>query len=318
MAGQPAPAALAPPDDAVAEVVNLRFYSAFWPNLHHTLYVVAWDRRSATTGGRRLAGTLPEPLAGDLTPAEHAAWDAAVAYYEREMAPRDLLFDQRMAGTVRRGILASRDTPAPGLDAAHREALEAAAAVYRKHWWPSHDRANRAWIDEVARRTDPIAKEVSRRLAALYQTPWFTDPVRVDIVRAGNWQGAYTMTDPAHATISAGDSDAAGWDGVDIVFHEVSHALVQRIQQMIADEARAASKQPGTLWHAVQFVMTGEVVRQAFAARQIDVVPYVYRTGLIDRAWASFKGPIEREWLPYVNGKISLEEAVKRLVAAIP
>lgn len=312
VATPPVPAA--PARDIVAEVANLQFHSAFWPNLHHTLYVAAWDRR---TSGRRLAGKFPEPLTGDLTGDERAAWDAAVGYYDRELASLDLLFSNRMAGSIRRAMIEAGDRPDGKLEAAHRDALEAAAPVYRKYWWPMHDRANRAWIAEVVPRTKEVASDVTARLANLYETPWFTEPVRVDIVRAGNWQGAYTMNRPTHATIASGDTDAAGWDGVDVVFHEVSHTLILKIQEMIDAEARAAGKQPGTLWHAVQFVMTGEVVRRAVAARKVELVPYAYRTGLLDRAWGSFKGPIEREWMPYIDGKISLEEAIKRLVAAI-
>ena len=309
-----APAAGAAPVEVVTEVANLRFHSAFWPNLHHTLYAAAWDRRGS---GRRLAGRLPEPLTGELSADERSAWEAAIAYYDRELASRDLLFDNRMSGSIRRALIASGDTLDSRLESAHREALEKAAPTYRKYWWPSHDRANRAWIADVARRTLEIAKDVTPRLVALYRTPWFAEPVRVDIVRVASWQGAYTMVGPAHATIASGDPDATGWNGVEVVYHEVSHALVLRIQDMIENEARPAGKHPGTLWHALQFVMTGEVVREALAARTIDFVPYVYRIGLIDRAWSTFKGPLEREWMPYVQGKISLEEAVKRLVAAI-
>lgn len=313
-----APTAGAATAEIVTEVANLRFHSAFWPNLHHTLYAAAWDRRAAGGGSpRRLAGTLPEPLTGTLTPEERAAWDAAVAYYDRELASHDLLFANRMAGPIRRAMIAGGGTPGTGLEAAHREVLDAAAPIYRRHWWPLHDRANRAWIADIAPRTKEIAKDVTARLAALYQTPWFTDPVRVDIVRVANWQGAYTMNRPTHVTMASGDPEAAGWNGVDTVFHEVSHTLVLKIQQMIDDEARASGKQPGTLWHALQFVMSGEVVRETLAARKVEFVPYVYRTGLIDLAWSTFKGPLEREWMPYVHGKISLEEAVKRLVAAI-
>jgi hypothetical protein len=312
-----APRAPAPNGEVVAEVANLRFHSAFWPNLHHTLYVAAWDQRPTRTREQRLAGRFPEPLTGPLTSEERAAWAGAVGYYDRELATLDLLFSDRLSGTIRKALLGSGDRPAESLDAAHRAVLEAAAPIYRKYWWPSHDRANRAWIADIAKRTEEIANDVTARLAALYQTPWFTEPVRVDVVRAGNWQGAYTMVNPAHVTISSGDDEAEGWNGVDTVFHEATHQLVLRIQRLIGEAARADHKRPGTLWHAVQFVMTGEVVREALAARKIDFVPYVYRTGLIDRAWRDFKGPIEREWMPYVRGKRTFEEAIKRLVAAI-
>jgi hypothetical protein len=314
---QPASAPVAGPAEIVTDVAKLRFYSAFWPNLHHTLYAAAWDRRVAREGGRRLAEKLPEPLTASLTPEEQAAWDAAVEYYDRELASRNLLFDARMSRSIRRAMIASPDGPGPGLDPAHRKILDAAAPVYRTHWWPSHDKANRAWIADVVPRVDQISKEVVPRLADLYRTPWFTEATRVDIVRVGPWQGAYTMVRPAHATISSADADTAGWNGAEVVYHELSHELVLDLQDKIEEEARAQGKRAGSLWHAVQFVMTGEVVRQALAARQIDFQPYVYRNNLIDGDWKPFRAPIEQEWMPYVNGQRSLEEALKRLVAAI-
>jgi hypothetical protein len=298
------------------EAAKLRFYSAFWPNLHHTLYAAAWDRRGSRPGERRLAGELPEPLTATLTPEEQAAWDAAVAYYDRELASRDLLFNRRMSD-IRRATIVLPDALGTGLEPELRQILEAAAPVYRRHLWPSHDKANRAWIADVAPRVEQISGEVVPRLAGLYRTPWFTEPARVDVVRVTSWQGAYTMVRPPHATISSGDADNAGWDGAEVVYHELSHELVLKLQDMIDEEARAQEKKAGTLWHAVQFVMTGEVVRQVLAARQIPFEPYVYRNNLIDGAWKPFRVPIEQEWMPYVNGKRSLEEALKRLVAAI-
>jgi hypothetical protein len=314
---QPAPTPGAGTAEVVTEVAQLRFYSAFWPNLHPTLYVAAWDRRDRGPDRPRLAGKLPEPLTGALSQEEQAAWDAAVEYYDRELASGNLLFDARLSRQIRRAMIASADALGPGLDPAHQKVLEAAAPVYRKHWWPAHDKANRAWVADVAPRVDQLAKEVIPRLADLYRTPWFTEPARVDAVRAGAWQGAYTLVRPPHATISTGDSDNSGWSGAEVVYHELSHELVLDLQDKIEEEARAQGKRAGTLWHAVQFVTTGEVVRQALAARQIEFQPYVYRGGLIDSAWKDFRAPIEQEWMPYVNGKRSLEEALKRLVAAI-
>src|SRR5215469_9781546 len=83
--------------ERVRETSSFVFYSAFWPNLHHTLYAVAWARRPHS-GKRVLAGPLPEPLEGALTADERATWDAAVAYYDRELVDRDLLFDDEMTG----------------------------------------------------------------------------------------------------------------------------------------------------------------------------------------------------------------------------
>jgi len=83
-------------DTPVAVVANLGFHSAFWINLHHTLYAAAWARRP-DTGSRRLIGPMPAPLVAPVSDDERTAWDAAVDYYDRNVADRDLLTGQGMA-----------------------------------------------------------------------------------------------------------------------------------------------------------------------------------------------------------------------------
>ena len=117
-------------------------YSAFWPNLHHVLWAEAWGRRPPSE--ENAAGVLPEPLRADLTADERRAWDAAVAYYDAEIADLHPLFEMR---SIRKAMIAAGvEQPAAGLEPAHREVLIAAAPVYRKYWWPAHDAANRAWL----------------------------------------------------------------------------------------------------------------------------------------------------------------------------
>ena len=309
-----APAASQP--SLVAEVSQLQLYSAFLPNLHHTLYAAAWARRPPGRG-RPGSAPLPEPLDGPLTPDERARWDAAVEYYDRELASRNLLFDEGM--TALKVLLASAgdDPPQSGLAPEHRQALASAAPIYRKYWWPVHDRRNRAWIAEAVTRVSQIAPEVTRRLTQLYRTPWFTSGVRVDVVRAGIAQGAYTSTDPATLiTVSSGDRNYAGWASAEMLYHEASHALIDQIERRIREEAHGKNVQ--NLWHVVLFYTVGEVVRQTLAARHVDYVPYLYATGLFDRAWPQFRGPVEREWQAYIDGRLTLEAAVTRLVTGVP
>jgi len=299
----------------LTEVSRFQLHSAFWPNLHHTLYAAAWARRPPGRG-RPLSAPLPEPLEGALTADERAAWDASVAYYDRELASRDLLFDDGMIAINLALASAGNDLPESGLTTAHRQVLMAAAPVYRKYWWAGHDRANRAWISEAASRVSQIAPDVTTRLAALYRTPWFTSGVRVDVVRAGIAQGAYTSLDPTLITISSGDRNYGGWGSVEMLYHEASHALISEISRRIRDGAQG--KDVRNLWHVVLFYTAGEVVRETLAARKIDYVAYLYSTGLFDRAWPQLRLPVEREWKPYVDGQVSLDEAVSRLIAAIP
>jgi hypothetical protein len=137
-----------------------------------------------------------------------------------------------------------------------------------------------------------------------------------DVVVVGNRQGAYTTLRPTHVTISASDREHQDWMGTEVVFHESSHALVGPILNAFTREAQTARKQTGPLWHVALFYLTGEVVKQALASRNVAYSPYLYKTGLFDRAWPQFKGPIEKEWSRYVQGEIALDEAVKRTVAA--
>jgi hypothetical protein len=36
----------------------------------------------------------------------------------------------------------------------------------------------------------------------------------------------------------------------------------------------------------------------------------MYSTGLFDRAWGRYRKPVESNWEPYVNGKVTLDEAI--------
>src|SRR2546426_11650027 len=95
-----------------------RLYSAFWPNLHHVLWAEAWARRPSSE--KKLAGSLPEPLTANLNADERRAWEAAVSYYDRELADLHLLFEMREIRKVL--ITVQGDLPMTGLAPAHRQA----------------------------------------------------------------------------------------------------------------------------------------------------------------------------------------------------
>ena len=302
--------------ELVATEIHLAFYSPFWQNLHHVLYAEAWRKRGVEPQ-RSNAGMLPEPLTGDLAPEERAAWDAAVAYYDRELADRDLLFE---LGDIRRALYAGRGKlPDKGLGKAHHDALASAAPIYAKYWWPAHDRANRAWIAETLSRIKQLSPEVPDRLARLYDTHWFTTPARVDIVRVGKRQGGYSADDPGgYITIASSEPNNQGWHAAESVFHESSHALFQIPSDAIAREEREQRKNTRDLWHVALFYIAGEVVRQSLAERKIEYSPYLYDIGLLDRAWPQFKAPIEQSLPDYIAGKTTLADAMHALVAAAP
>jgi len=295
----------------VTEVEQLRFYSSFWINLHHTLYGAAWDRRP-DTGARRPVGPLPAPLTASFTDEERAAWDAAIGFYDRNIADRDLRFGYDMADI--KIALADGRLDADVISSAHRATLQRAAPIYRRHFWPAHDRSNREWIAATSERLRLIARDIVPTLERLYARPWFTAPVRVDIVWVGR---AYTSLKPTHATVSTAESALKDWTSVEIVLHEISHELILGIEREL--EAAFGDRLRGHdgLWHVVQFYLTGVAVQDVLRRRGIDYSPYLYSTGLFDRAWSNYRKPIEDVWTPYIRGSATRAQAIERTVAAV-
>lgn len=293
----------------VAEVAKVRFHSDVWMNLHHTLFAAAWARRPEAETLRALAGPLPAPLEAPFTPEERSAWTAAVDYYDKNLASRDLLFGRGMMQL--KAALVAGDLASEAVGKELRAVLESAAPIYRRHFWSAHDRANRAWIAATADPMKAIAPAVIPRLETLYGVKWFTSPVRADVVWVANRQGAYTTDGPpAHATISSSDGSNTGWSAVETVFHEYSHVLILPIQEKLERALGDRIKQHGILWHVVQFYITGAVVREVLKARGIEYTPLVYSAGLFDRAWGRYRTPVETNWQPYVDGKVTLDEAI--------
>jgi hypothetical protein len=303
-------------DAAVAEVSQLRLYSSFWQNLHHYLWVSAWATRPATP--RPQAMPLPKDSAVSMTREEQVVWDNAVAVYEREFASRNLLFDFGMT-SIKRGLVDRDDqlTGAP-YDNELKSLLLSAAPIYRKYWWAAHDAANRAWIADAAKRATVYAPGIIPRLTALYDVPWFTTPVRVDVVRVSISQGAYTSNNPPHIVVASGDASYDGWWSTEMLFHESSHALIQKVEAAIGAALKTSNKQANDLWHVVLFYTAGEVTRQQLAKDGIEYKPYLYATGLFDRAWPRYRAPVEQHVQAYIDGRITLDQMAADLAAAIP
>jgi len=310
--------ATAAAESPVAEVSQLRLYSSFWQNLHHFLYVSAWATRPDVPRAPRLAMQLPQEPVVSLTGDEKATWNAAVAYYDRNIASKDLLFDDEL--TRIKVALGDTDDDLNNvrIDSALRSTLLDAAPIYRKYWWAEHDAANRSWIALVSRQTGTVAAPIVERLTALYGVPWFTMPTRVDVVRVGKSLGAYTSTNPRpHIVVASGDKSYDGWSGTEMLFHEASHALFNNVRVAVNSAVSAANKQPRDLWHVVLFYIAGEVTRQELAKHGIEYRPYLYATGLFDRAWPALRAPIEQEVRPFVDRQVTLDRMAAGLAEAL-
>lgn len=298
-----------------AAEAQFRFQNNFWVNLHH--FVRAEARR------RAFNAPLVMPMSS-LSEAERTAWSSALDAYA-DLAKLDLIFDERLvrinnalasqgeATTLPEGLIE------PGVLAA----LNRAAPVYRAHLWPEHRRLNEEWIAATRPRVAQHALALTRALANAYHVQWPKEPILVDASCEAGPVGAYTTGGPpgtaAHTTIAPSqvhDPDAA----FEIVFHEASHSVDDQIMKNIdAEAARQKVKPDPNLWHALLFYTTGELAkRELHKEKDASYQPYAYRFGVYDRGWQSLRAGLERDWQPYLDGKVDFSHALAKLVADCP
>lgn len=205
----------------------------------------------------------------------------------------------------------------PAIEAEMRAALERVRPIFHKYFWPEQDRVNREWIASTTERVTSIASEVIPKLEKTYDAKWFSAPVRADAVWVGHWGQAYTSLYPPHSVLSSTDPMDQDWPAAELVFHEFSHVLNFKLQGKYRAALGDLNNQHGGLWHATQFYLTGEAVRDVLAARKTSYTPLVYSLGLFETQWAQYQKPIESAWSPYLQGIYSMDEAVAATVRAL-
>jgi hypothetical protein len=159
------------------------------------------------------------------------------------------------------------------------------------------------------------------RLVSIYETPWPTRPVDVEVAPAVPPFGAITIGEPPfdgpHAPlliVSSEDPGYSGESGLEMIFHEASHLLVDRVQALL-EAKRQGRSIPRALWHFVLFYTAGHVAKDRLGP---GYVPYAERLEhrVFDQDTAAILPVLVREWQPYLDGRATLGSAVDAVVAA--
>jgi hypothetical protein len=286
---------------SVAEADALfEFHSNPWLNLHHIL----WAR------GERAA-----PPA-DMPDAERSAWNEGIAFYA-PYAKRNLLFDEELLKIKEALRTVETNTSLDGvaIDAGVKATLERLMPIYRKHWWPAHDRTNREWIGAARKLVDRHGAALNAAIARAYNvTP--DNPVWVDVAVYANPAGAYT-TRPTHVMISATDPSYGGYAALEMLFHERSHAWGRRLFDGVTEAATAQGvKIPPQLSHAILFYTAGELTARELKQHGVAYKHYA-EGGLYDRlCGTSCDDKLAAHWGPFLDGKRTRAEAFSALVAS--
>src|SRR5688572_7619677 len=130
----------------------------FWLNLHHFLYVLGRvEAKMPDIKREAVAGASADEAEGSktLSEADRQAWRNAVTAYATGFSKRDLVFDREAYVTTNalRRVSEKSSLNELQIDATVVQALETAAPIYRRAWWPRHRDANRNWLQALQ---DPL------------------------------------------------------------------------------------------------------------------------------------------------------------------
>ena len=287
----------------------------FWLNLHHFLYVLGRVEAKMPDIKREAVAGAPGDEAEGLkllSGAEREAWRSAVAAYASTLSKLEAVFDRPLydvTNAVRRAA-ADRAADTLQIDVAVAAALDRAAPIYRKAWWPRHREANRKWLASMQ---DPLKKYGPQILAYVtraYQEPWMAGGFPVNISAFSNWSGAYSTYDSllVIATMNPGNQ---GLYGFEIMFHEAMHQWDEEIDARLLKIARANKlKFNDLLSHAMIFYTTGEAMKTVVPSH----VPYAEVAGIWKGRMGAFKPALDTHWKPYLDGTTSLDEALLALL----
>ena len=320
VAAAPATGLAQPSGTAGADTRLFAMQSNFWVNLHHFLYVASRARRGLDATRTAVTNALADTAGfGALTRQARDGWQSALDHYSNAIAERDVVFDSALAvAAASLSHLTNQQSPrgVAGVDSAMARALDQAAPAYRVAWWPRHDASNRAWIAAVR----PLLVQHGDSAAAwetrAFGVTWPRDPVRVDVTAYTNWSGAYTTEDPDRVTMASLNEDTKGTAAFETLFHEVLHTMDRPLFEQFREAARAQGKRmPRNPTHPFIFYTAGEVSRRLLR----NHVPYAEETGLWARSrdWGPMRALLQKHWQPWLDGRISFDEALRRIAAEL-
>jgi hypothetical protein len=279
-----------------------KFHSSFWVNLHQRLFFEASNA----------------PPSAEVS-SKNSPWDLALKFYKDHYSGNSLLFDSQLI-QINDWLATQPDDGSTlnisGLPADVGKVLQSAAESYRLQWASVNSNDER-WIKEMEPKATMLAPEVVPQLEAELGMPWPQELIRIDVSEYVREIGeAYTTDHPPHTTISSRSQENQDTAGLEIIFHEASHTMSRKIEKSLSSECAIKKKNCGDLWHAVLFYTVGNAVKRSLPADQkSDYVPYAYSFGLYNHGmWKAYRIALEKDWQPYLDGKVEFEDAIRALV----
>ncbi|MBL7932455.1 MAG: hypothetical protein JNL60_11160 [Bacteroidia bacterium] len=301
----------------VSESKYFNFQSDPLLNAHLFLYNKAMTCKFKKTPNDSLVFVSFKDKAKGINVRELSVLNSVLAFYRDSLLSKDLLFDSIMRDFSDK--LVSGNNAMIKYQVKMLEAVSTFAPYFTKLFWAEIESANKAWLKSNLPQIVSLENQIVPELEKIYQTKLPEGKIRVDLVDYATWAGAYSFNDKfCHVVFSTSHRSNQGELAPEVIFHEASHFMVDKLSEMIAKEAKGKDiKTSINLWHNMIFYTAGYVMEKELAKAGKKFVPFYEQMKFADK-FSDFKYSVEackQFWDPYCEGKLGMEEAVKQIVS---
>lgn len=251
-----------------------------------------------------------------LKPADLTTLNSVVQFYRDSLTSKDVLFDSLMRDLS--DHLTQGTSPKNAWQLRTLDQVKIFQPYFNKLYWKEIDAANKAWITankvQLAKQEINVVPELER----IYETKLPEGKkIIVDLTCYATWAGAYSYNDGfCHVVFASTHGSNKGELATEVVFHETSHFLVDKLIEKLKEFSKGKDIKPGiNLWHNMIFFTTGLVMEREYAKENKMFFPFYVQMKFEDK-FPDFKAAVEackEYWVPYISGKTSFDDALKSI-----
>ncbi|MEP7265212.1 MAG: hypothetical protein ABI772_11975 [Bacteroidota bacterium] len=301
-----------------AETNYFEFRSSYLLNLHHYLIKEGIRYNKTDSSNRSFESFFIHQ--GEVNSSSKSGIMSAVKYYGDSVVKKNMLFDPEL-NSLKYTLLtveAVYEIPGNSISPLWLKALKSADAYYKDQEWKNTNAKNLLFINSHVEQVKKIEKEVIGRCEDVYQYKFTGKKFRIEIVDYATFFGAYTTNDPfVCSVISSTDKRHDAEQGTEVIFHEVSHSMIDSLFKMQQDLCKATSlRVDHNVWHTILFYSTGTIVKDALAGIGVKHELYIYRNDLggLSPDFRNLIDKVSAQWPLYMNRKIPMEDVLKKIL----
>ena len=312
---------IVPNSDKISETTYFDFRSNYVLNLHHFLLKKASTFGRMTHESQKQFDSLFAEIKAPIDIKTKTAVMDAVKFYTDSLAKKNMLFDPEMTFLKYEMESSSslEELATKNISKNILSALNNCSDFYSQHLWNEQDKLNREFI---ASRIDLIKKiegEVIRNSSKYYLYKYNGTKFRIDLVDYATFFGAYTTTEPyISAVISSTYRSHSGTQGVEVIFHEVAHGMIDAIYNAQENACKDQNMEfDHNVWHTILFYSTGMFVKNELKKQNIDHEIYIYKNKLgdINPAVKKTIDAVAANWQMYLDEKATMNEAMTNILS---